>query len=119
MILYTTGLSLSEILTTAFFAWVVVIMGLAGALTSTIYKWGYFVMGVVALFYIWCVSLPTTEIWFLIFPSRPFQVRPRFPQPTHNLQRRHRRPFRFRPRRMARYLHHHALPRRLGSFRGR
>jgi len=55
MILYTTGLSLSDILTTAFFAWVVVVMGLAGALTSTSYKWGYFALGVAALFYIWSI----------------------------------------------------------------
>jgi bacteriorhodopsin len=53
MLLYSTGLSLSDILTTAFFAWVVVVTGLAGALTPTTYKWGYFVMGVMALLYIW------------------------------------------------------------------
>jgi len=57
ILLYSTGLSLSDILTTAFFAWVVVVTGLAGALTPSIYKWGYFVMGVMALFYIWSVLL--------------------------------------------------------------
>ena len=55
VILYTTGMALSDILTTAFFAWVVVITGLVGALTPTTYKWGYFVMGIAALFYIWYV----------------------------------------------------------------
>ncbi|KAI0341715.1 family A G protein-coupled receptor-like protein [Trametopsis cervina] len=53
MLLYTSGLALSDILTTAFFAWVVVVTGLVGALTSSTYKWGYFTMGVFALFYIW------------------------------------------------------------------
>jgi bacteriorhodopsin len=71
MILYTTGLSLSDILTTAFFAWVTVVMGLAGALTSTRYKWGFFVMGVAALMYIWCVDLTTqvSDFCFLFFFS--------------------------------------------------
>ncbi|KAI0818569.1 heat shock protein 30 [Irpex lacteus] len=57
MILYTTGMALSDILTTAFFAWVVVVTGLVGALTPTTYKWGYFVMGIAGLFYIWSVLL--------------------------------------------------------------
>lgn len=48
-------MALSDILTTAFFAWVVVVTGLVGALTPTTYKWGYFVMGVAGLFYIWYV----------------------------------------------------------------
>ncbi|KAI0705887.1 hypothetical protein BC835DRAFT_1537054 [Cytidiella melzeri] len=53
MLLFTSGLSLSDILTTAFFAWVVVVTGLVGALTPSTYKWGYFVMGIAALCYIW------------------------------------------------------------------
>lgn len=53
LLLYTSGLSLSDILTTAFFAWVVVVCGLVGALTVSTYKWGFFVLGVAALFYIW------------------------------------------------------------------
>ncbi|KAI0341716.1 heat shock protein 30 [Trametopsis cervina] len=57
MLLYTSGIALSDILTTAFFAWVVVVTGLVGALTSTRYKWGYFVMGVAALVYIWHMLL--------------------------------------------------------------
>ena len=56
LVLFATGLSLSDILTTCFFAWVVVVCGLCGALTATSYKWGFFVLGVMALFYIWCVS---------------------------------------------------------------
>ena len=56
LILYTTGMALSDIMTTAFFAWVVVVTGLVGALTPSTYRWGYFVMGVAALFYIWYVS---------------------------------------------------------------
>lgn len=55
LVLFATGLSLSDILTTCFFAWVVVVCGLCGALTSTSYKWGFFVLGVAALMYIWCV----------------------------------------------------------------
>lgn len=48
LLLFTSGLSLSDILTTAFFAWVVVVCGLCGALTPS-----DFVLGVAALFYIW------------------------------------------------------------------
>ncbi|GJE87201.1 family A G protein-coupled receptor-like [Phanerochaete sordida] len=57
LVLYTSGLSLSDILTTAFFAWVVVVCGLVGALTPTSYKWGFFVFGCCALFYIWATLL--------------------------------------------------------------
>ncbi|TCD60006.1 hypothetical protein EIP91_010924 [Steccherinum ochraceum] len=53
LLLFSTGLALSDILTTAFFAWIVVVCGLVGALTSSIYKWGYFALGVAALMYIW------------------------------------------------------------------
>ena len=44
---------MSDILTTGFFAWLVVVNGLIGALVASLYKWGYFTMGVLALFYIW------------------------------------------------------------------
>ncbi|KIP09106.1 hypothetical protein PHLGIDRAFT_103345 [Phlebiopsis gigantea 11061_1 CR5-6] len=57
LLLFTSGLSLSDILTTAFFAWAVVVCGLCGALTPSIYKWGFFALGVGALFYIWAVLL--------------------------------------------------------------
>ncbi|THH30420.1 hypothetical protein EUX98_g3768 [Antrodiella citrinella] len=53
LLLFATGLSLSDILTTAFFSWIVVVCGLVGALTPSTYKWGYFVFGVLALFYVW------------------------------------------------------------------
>lgn len=53
LILFTSGLSLSDILTTCFMAWVVVVCGLVGALTVSRYKWGFFTLGVAALFYIW------------------------------------------------------------------
>ncbi|PSS37903.1 hypothetical protein PHLCEN_2v245 [Hermanssonia centrifuga] len=53
LLLYTSGLALSDILTTAFFAWVVVVCGLVGALTVSTYKWGFFILGVAALLYIW------------------------------------------------------------------
>ncbi|KAF7793033.1 hypothetical protein EIP86_004138 [Pleurotus ostreatoroseus] len=53
LVLFSTGLSLSDILTTCFFAWVVVVCGLCGALTVSTYKWGFFVLGVAALLYIW------------------------------------------------------------------
>jgi bacteriorhodopsin len=56
LILFTTGLALSDVLTTAFFAWVVVVTGLVGALVPTSYKWGYFVFGLFALFHIWLVQ---------------------------------------------------------------
>lgn len=55
MLQFATGLALSDILTTAFFAWVVVVCGLVGALVASIYKWGFYVMGILALLYIWYV----------------------------------------------------------------
>jgi bacteriorhodopsin len=55
LLLYTSGFALADILTTAFFCWVVVVCGLCGALTPTSYKWGFFVLGCAALFYIWLV----------------------------------------------------------------
>ena len=56
-VLLATGLSLSDIMTTIFMGIVVVICGLVGALVHSDYKWGFFVFGVVALFYVWYVSL--------------------------------------------------------------
>lgn len=58
--LFATGLALTEILTTAFFAWVVVVCGLVGALVESSYKWGFYVFGLFALFYIWYVPLCLT-----------------------------------------------------------
>ncbi|EMD38528.1 G-protein coupled receptor [Gelatoporia subvermispora B] len=56
-LLLATGLTLSDILTACFMAWVVVVCGLVGALVSSSYKWGYFVLGCCALLYIWYVLL--------------------------------------------------------------
>ncbi|THH32124.1 hypothetical protein EUX98_g2075 [Antrodiella citrinella] len=53
MLQFASGLALSDILITGFFAWFVVVCGLVGALVASIYKWGYFVMGVFGLIYIW------------------------------------------------------------------
>ena len=52
-LLLATGLSLSDIMTTLFMGIVLVIMGLIGSLVHSTYKWGYYVFGVAALFYIW------------------------------------------------------------------
>jgi bacteriorhodopsin len=54
-LLLATGLSLSDIITTAFVACFLVVMGLVGALVQSTYKWGYYVFGASALIYIWCV----------------------------------------------------------------
>ncbi|THH29530.1 hypothetical protein EUX98_g4645 [Antrodiella citrinella] len=56
-VLLTTGLSLSDILTTLFMAVTLVITGLVGALIPSTYKWGFFTFGAAALFYIWYVLL--------------------------------------------------------------
>jgi bacteriorhodopsin len=48
--------TIANILTTLFMALVLVVTGLVGALVVSQYKWGYFVMGVAALFYIWYVA---------------------------------------------------------------
>lgn len=53
ILLFATGLALSDVLTTAFFAWVVVVTGLVGALVQSSYKWGFFVFGLFAMFHIW------------------------------------------------------------------
>ncbi|EKM53781.1 uncharacterized protein PHACADRAFT_260297 [Phanerochaete carnosa HHB-10118-sp] len=56
-LLLATGLSLGDIVTTAFVSMVLVVMGLVGALVPSTYKWGYYVFGAIALFYIWFVLL--------------------------------------------------------------
>ncbi|KAI0736603.1 heat shock protein 30 [Fomitopsis betulina] len=56
-LLVTTGLPLSDIVTTLFLSIVVVITGLVGALVHSTYKWGYYTFGVVALIYLWFVIL--------------------------------------------------------------
>lgn len=55
-VLLATGLSLSDVFTTVFMGEVLVISGLIGALVQSTYKWGYFVFGVSALFYVWYVN---------------------------------------------------------------
>ncbi|KAF9235241.1 hypothetical protein BU15DRAFT_89610 [Melanogaster broomeanus] len=52
-LLLVTGMSASDILTTMFFSWVLVVSGLVGALVASSYKWAYYVFGLFALFYIW------------------------------------------------------------------
>ena len=59
--LLTTGLPLSDIVTTLFMTLVIVVSGLVGALVHSTYKWGYYVFGVVALFYIW-YALPQSPL---------------------------------------------------------
>ena len=44
-------------MTTLFLSIVVVVTGLVGALVHSTYKWGYYTFGVVALIYLWYVSL--------------------------------------------------------------
>lgn len=56
-LLLTTGLSLSDIMTTLFMGVFMVICGLVGALVHSDYKWGYYVFGCCALFYVWYVLL--------------------------------------------------------------
>ena len=52
MLLLTTGLPLSGLFLTVFMIVITVVTGLVGALTPTSYKWGFFVFGVLALFYV-------------------------------------------------------------------
>ncbi|KAH9957235.1 family A G protein-coupled receptor-like protein [Russula dissimulans] len=52
LLLLTTGLSLSEIFLTLAMIEVTVVSGLVGALIPTSYKWGFYVFGVLALFYV-------------------------------------------------------------------
>lgn len=58
MVLLASGLALSDIFLTAFMALAIVVMGLVGALTPSSYKWGFFVFGLFALFYVMCVVQP-------------------------------------------------------------
>ena len=52
ILLLTTGLPLSDIFLTVFMIIVTVVTGLSGALTPTSYKWGFFVFGILTLFYV-------------------------------------------------------------------
>jgi len=52
MLLLTTGFPLSDLFLTIFMIIVTVVTGLVGALTPTSYKWGFYVFGVLALFYV-------------------------------------------------------------------
>ncbi|KAI9635180.1 uncharacterized protein MKK02DRAFT_26856 [Dioszegia hungarica] len=56
-----SGLPLSDIITLVFFDLVMIITGLVGALVASSYKWGYYVFGNLALFYI---------LWVLFGPAR-------------------------------------------------
>lgn len=56
-LLLATGLSGSDIFTTVFLDLVMIIAGLVGALVASTYKWGFFVGGTFALFYVWFVSI--------------------------------------------------------------
>ena len=49
-ILLTAGIPWTLIALTIFLDWVMIITGLVGALTSSSYKWGYFVFAMLALF---------------------------------------------------------------------
>lgn len=51
-LLLVSGLPLSTIFITVFFDIVMIICGLIGALVSSDYKWGYYTMGCVAMFYV-------------------------------------------------------------------
>ncbi len=84
-LLIAIGLPLSDILTTLFMAIVLVVAGLVGALVPSTYKWGYYVFGLVALFYIWYVDhiLPSGILSY-IHP----QVRPPLARTPHDLRRR-------------------------------
>ena len=53
LLLFTTGLALSDIFTALFFSWVVVVTGLVGALVHSSYKWGFYTLGLVSLLWIW------------------------------------------------------------------
>lgn len=52
-LLIFTNMTVSDILTTLFFSWVLIVAGLVGALVSSQYKWGYYAFGLAALFYLW------------------------------------------------------------------
>lgn len=54
-ILLVSGLPLSTIFITIFFDLVMIITGLIGALVVSDYKWGYYTMGCVAMFYVFWV----------------------------------------------------------------
>ncbi|KZT11369.1 family A G protein-coupled receptor-like protein, partial [Laetiporus sulphureus 93-53] len=56
-LLLGTGLTVSDIFTTIFMGWVLVICGLVGAFVPSTYKWGFYVFGVLALFYVWWALL--------------------------------------------------------------
>ncbi|KAJ1033010.1 hypothetical protein NDA16_000289 [Ustilago loliicola] len=53
--LLVSGLPLSTVFITIFFDLVMIITGLVGALVESTYKWGFFTMGCVAMFYVFWV----------------------------------------------------------------
>ena len=54
-ILLVSGLPLSTVFITIFFDLVMIITGLIGSLVESTYKWGYYTMGCVAMFYVFWV----------------------------------------------------------------
>jgi len=56
-VLLMSGLALSDIVITMFFSIVMAVSWLIGGLVRTSYKWGFYVFGLVSLFYIWFVLL--------------------------------------------------------------
>ena len=73
-LLLATGLSTSDVALAGFSAVVLVINGLVGALVPSDYKWGYYVFGVAALFYIWYVPLSNefTQLVADLYPGTSF-----------------------------------------------
>jgi bacteriorhodopsin len=51
-LLFITGLPLSDLFLTIFMILVTIVSGLVGALTSSSYKWGFYVFGVLTLLYV-------------------------------------------------------------------
>ncbi|TCD68884.1 hypothetical protein EIP91_009434 [Steccherinum ochraceum] len=56
-LLLSTGLSVSDVMTTLFMSLVLTVSWLVGSLVPSTYKWGYYTFGCAALFYIWYVLL--------------------------------------------------------------
>ena len=61
-VLLTSGVNLSDVFATLFAGEVLVISGLVGSLVASSYKWGYFVFGMMGLFYIWYVCFLTCVV---------------------------------------------------------
>ena len=119
LLLLPTGLSISDVLTTAFFGWVVVVSGLVGALIPSSYKWGFYAFGVSSLIYIWFVDFSIYLSIESVLINSKHQVHPPFLCSQNHLRCRSSSTLGVQGRFGFRSFHDSAIPSCMGMQRGR